>query len=624
MADSKVNIILSAIDNATKTLKSISDNLEDVQKRMKPAADASKQFAIGLGAVGTALGAFGMSAIQSAANIETQRIGFKTLLGSIDAADEAIKMIQKDAASTPFEFSGLIEANKSLTLVTKNAQVSENVLLNVGKALAAAGKGQNELNSIIVNLQQIGNTGKISEMDIRQFGFAGVNILELLADYYGTTKEKAVEMVKESKNAFNDLSGAFEKAGTNGGRFANAYSDAAGSFNQAVSNLKDSWNIFLANEGEKLLNWGKQFVAMVTDIVNNQLPKWITMIEKLGGWFQQNQAAIYIVAGAIVGALIPAIISATIAFGAFLITLAPFIIGGAIIGGIIAGIVWIVQNWEMLKTKAMEIFGIIAGFFSGIWDTISQKVQAVWNNITGFFSSVWEGIKSVFSFALAFIAGLIISYFDLWGIDIVGAFTKISLFLSDTWELIKVVFDVALAYLTNAWNVFWTFLDSMFSPIWEGFKLKIQQGWEWITKVFNTATVPIKNAWSSLWTAVGDALKVAMEGIKDVVKGVFNWIIDKVNSVIAAINSVAQKGATGLGISVPSIPSIPRLANGGIINKPTLAMVGEAGPEAVVPLNKSKGFGGININITGTFLSEDVAEKVGDMIISKLKLQGAI
>jgi len=51
---------------------------------------------------------------------------------------------------------------------------------------------------------------------------------------------------------------------------------------------------------------------------------------------------------------------------------------------------------------------------------------------------------------------------------------------------------------------------------------------------------------------------------------------------------------------IPNV-SIPRLADGGIVTAPTLALIGEAGPEAVIPLNRAGGMGGntITINVQG-------------------------
>jgi tape measure domain-containing protein len=721
MAEIKnLKFIIDAENRATAVFSKVESSLASFNAKMQPAIASSKQVAIGLGAAAAALGAFGFSAVQAAADIETQRIGFKTLLGSVEQADEAIKMIQRDAASTPFEFAGLIEANKSLTLVTKNAKTSEDVLLNVGKALAAAGKGQNELNSIIVNLQQIGNTGKISEMDIRQFGFAGVNILELLADYYGVTKEKAGEMVKESKNAFDDLSNAFKKAGNDGGRFANAYTDAAGSLNQSISNLKDQWNIFLSNQGAKLLEWGKQLVQMLTNLVQNELPKFINKIDELAQWFEKNKWAIYVFAGALVGALIPAAYAAAVAFTAMMLPLLPFIIGGAIIGGLIAGIVAIVKNWDMIKAKAEEIWGAITGFVGGKFEEIKGKASEVWGNVTetitsnwqkvsdaaqtvwggikdaidyswnsnletaksvwstisDFFVGVWDGIVNVFKFGIALATGIIIEAFKAVGIDIVavvqewivafqtffdglvlfagnlfsglmlsvqgffdfwtGIWDSIVTGMTIVWEMINLAIqfglDIIKQYFTarvtevqSIWTTLWTVLSTFATENFTKIYNFIIGIWTGIIAKFKEFTKPLTDAWGGLWATLTGTVTSAWENVKNVIKASINWILEKINKIINAANTVAQSGAGALGIKIPNIPTIPLLANGGVVTRPTLAMIGEAGPEAVVPLSRGlagAGMGNIVINITGNeFMGEEgIADRIGRQLMNQIKL----
>ena len=88
------------------------------------------------------------------------------------------------------------------------------------------------------------------------------------------------------------------------------------------------------------------------------------------------------------------------------------------------------------------------------------------------------------------------------------------------------------------------------------------------------------------------------------------------------------RGANKISITVPSwvpkiggkgfslnIPEIPSLAAGGIVTKPTLALIGENGPEAVVPLGSRGASGGITINILGpTYGFDDFERKVGSAI----------
>lgn len=260
-----IKAVITAEDHASSVLKGFGNKVESLGQDV---LNVAKRTSIALGAITTGAVAFG---IKTAGNLESARQGFVTLLGSAQAADDVINQIKKDAAQTPFELAGLIEANQALTAVTKNGVRSEKVLLDVGKALAASGKGQAELDRIIANLQQIGLTGKITEMDVRQFGMSGVNILELLAESYGVTTAEASEMVKESKDAFGDLEKAFAKAGGAGGKFENSFKNQAGTFNQLVSNMKDSFSIFVSDFVKEtgIFDLAKRGIDGLTDAVTN-------------------------------------------------------------------------------------------------------------------------------------------------------------------------------------------------------------------------------------------------------------------------------------------------------------------------------------------------------------------
>ena len=246
MADAQLKAVITAEDRASKVIAGVGKSLEDTKGKLAGALDFTKKLAPAFAVLGATAAGFVGKGIQVAGQLEAMRQGFVTLLGSAEAADKTMARIKKEAAATPFELPGLTAATQSLALVTKDGDKAIDVLLNVGKALAAAGKGQVELDRIIANLQQISLTGQITEMDIRQFGMSGVNILEILANYYGTTTAAAGEMVKNSKDAFGDLTAALEQAGSAGGQFANAYKDQAGTFQVTWSNMIDTINIKLA------------------------------------------------------------------------------------------------------------------------------------------------------------------------------------------------------------------------------------------------------------------------------------------------------------------------------------------------------------------------------------------
>jgi tape measure domain-containing protein len=380
------------LGNAKKEANNAAGDIEDAFRKSNKgivssfddAFKASKVFAGGLVAIGTSLIAGGGFGIKIAAEIETAKQGFATLLGSVQKADDAIAMIKKDAASTPFEFTNLVRANQMLTSVTKNAPQSEALLLNVGKALSAAGKSGAELDNVIVNLQQIANTAKISELDIRQFGFAGINILELLADYYGTTKDKAGDMVKDSKNAFADLEGAFAKAGEGGGKFSKAFTDQAGTATQLLSNFADVTKQTAAEIVTQtgIFDMFKNSLSGVIDALGKFQPDIIKTIKDLMTFIAEYGP---VVVGVIVGGLTPALIGLGKAlwFNVIpaMIALLPYIVVGGLIGAAILGIIKIVQNWGSIMSFLGNVISQVSGVISSVFNNLKQVVIKVWTDI---------------------------------------------------------------------------------------------------------------------------------------------------------------------------------------------------------------------------------------------------
>jgi len=95
----------------------------------------------------------------------------------------------------------------------------------------------------------------------------------------------------------------------------------------------------------------------------------------------------------------------------------------------------------------------------------------------------------------------------------------------------------------------------------------------------------------------------AVKAMVDVFKTAFNAIAAIWNNTVGKLSFEIPKWVPGLGGKGFSVPKIPMLAAGGIVTSPTLAMIGEAGPEAVIPLNRMGQMGGggttVNINVNG-------------------------
>jgi TP901 family phage tail tape measure protein len=107
----------------------------------------------------------------------------------------------------------------------------------------------------------------------------------------------------------------------------------------------------------------------------------------------------------------------------------------------------------------------------------------------------------------------------------------------------------------------------------------------------------------NLLEGIGDALGGAVSWAAAFAKDIANALIGFINMAIDDLNNLLEFKIEGPGflpdinINPPDIPGIPLLAEGGIVTGPTLAVLGEAGPEAIIPLDRAGGFGGAPMTV---------------------------
>ena len=176
------------------------------------------------------------SGIEYNAQIESYTVGFTNMLGSAEAAQQAIDQIQQDAARTPFSVEALTQANQLLIGAGENATYAEKTIMALGNAVSATGGSNEELSRMAANLQQIANVGKASAIDIKQFAYAGINIYGLLADYTG----KSTAEVQKMTISYDLLTQALQAASEEGGRYYGSMDTQSQTMNGRVSTLQDN------------------------------------------------------------------------------------------------------------------------------------------------------------------------------------------------------------------------------------------------------------------------------------------------------------------------------------------------------------------------------------------------
>jgi tape measure domain-containing protein len=190
---------------------------------------------LGTKAVGLAKGFVEMG-ISYNAQIEKYTTGFTNMLGSAEAAQQVMSQIQEDAAKTPFDVESLTKANQYLISAGENASYSRSTIMALGDAVSATGGGNDELNRMAQNLQQIANTGKATTADIKQFAYAGIDVYGILADYTG----KSTAEVQNMTISYDLLTQALQAASEEGGRYYGSMDTQSQTMNGRVSTLQDN------------------------------------------------------------------------------------------------------------------------------------------------------------------------------------------------------------------------------------------------------------------------------------------------------------------------------------------------------------------------------------------------
>lgn len=266
------------------------------------------------------------------------------------------------------------------------------------------------------------------------------------------------------------------------------------------------------------------------------------------------------------------------------------------IGQIFGDIGTIISEWW--NGNGQEIFQNVCDMFLNIGTTLmnvyNQWIKPAWDFIVAIVKSAWENwLKPVFEEAINFFGKVADCISTVWNNFLSPLVNWLVSFLGpkiqNVFNAVKRVFD----------NVF-TFIGGLVNSILKAFGGLI----DFITGVFS-------GDWKKAWQGIHDFFKGIWDGIGAVFKFIVNAIIDGINSlwtgiynfvsgVIDAIGGIAGAIGSIIGqdwsFSMPENPPlIPRLATGGLVKAPTLAVVGDnagansGNPEVIAPLSKLQG-----------------------------------
>lgn len=277
----------------------------------------------------------------------------------------------------------------------------------------------------------------------------------------------------------------------------------------------------------------------------------------------------------------------------------------------------------------------VSNLFNSIWkdavDPAVQQITKIWADFSGILVELWnEHGQPLIDNIGEFVTGTIALFQKIWDDVLEPIITPFLETLSNLWEtkisvMIKKVGDFVGKLVNGAltiWNEFVNpvimWLIDKLAPVWAYISSTISGHLDsivsfvsdcvggiadWLGGIIDFLVGVFTGDWKKAWQGVKDAFKGIVDTFLAIFKFPINLIIDGINAFISGLNKVQVPDwvplVGGKGIN---IPKIPKLASGGIIDSPTVALVGEAGKEAVMPLERNTGW------------IDQLASKIGDKI----------
>ena len=303
---------------------------------------------------------------------------------------------------------------------------------------------------------------------------------------------------------------------------------------------------------------------------------------------------------------------------------------------------------EILILTLEGLTTFMLNVFLGNWQAAWDSVQQTQDNITDALLDVLRSFRDI-----------VLDLFTIFGVDL----EKV---VRDTWEAVKGFFSDAFAAILSLQHTFdgtfeftlgehlrsvgaaiigaWEFIKGRVGIIWGGIKADAFTAFSAIQTFINGVGEAIASSVSFWWTYTSGVQRGAVNIMISVAEGFANAWVRAINTVVGAWNNLSFTlppiplpfglgTVPGFTVQTPNLGfvrpiSIPRLQAGGIVTRPTTALIGEAGPEAIIPLNRAAGLGGPTVtvinNIQGSLqVQDDLRRFIEKTVYDSLRLRGA-
>lgn len=600
MAD--VRKVVPGLDSA-EGLKAMKDEILNLSRVLPVSAEGLAEIMAAAGQAGIAreeLGQFTKQAAQmgiafdiSAAEAGESMAKLRTSLGLsqdevVNLAD-AMNYLSNNMASSAAE---IVDFMKRSGAVGKQVAMTTEQTAAFGSAMIAAGAAPEvaatSFNNLIKAMAKGESVTERQGAAFKRLGLEAVNVAKSMqTDAVGTIRDvfqRISQMPAEMRittisEIFGDEARALTPLITNLKLFDQAMglvgdsSQYTGSmleeFNARAGTSANNWQLLQNNLKALQIVIGEALLPAI-NLTLEVLTPLISLVSNLAGQFPALTAVIVGLTAAVSAFVIvaPGIVSAITLFGSLKAAIVAMNIGGLIAG--FAGL-------------GSAIIGALAPVLAWITGTLIPGLLAVFSGPVG-----WTvlAIAAVVAMAIAFREPLweFITWLWEWG-------EPVREFWAGLWnglvEFVGFSLGTVETVITTAANLWWSALETVWGTISEGFNTlvvtPINDAWTAVMEIMPKTMQAVADTVEGIWTALVETIKSVINGMLQYIAGQINAAIELVNYVISGYNSIPV---------APDIPtlgyvSVPTFAQGGTVNRPTLAMVGEGGErEYIVPESK--------------------------------------
>lgn len=299
----------------------------------------------------------------------------------------------------------------------------------------------------------------------------------------------------------------------------------------------------------------------------------------------------------------------------------------AIKAGVQAVLAWIGANWPLIVGILLGPLGLLVAEVIQHWDQIRAAIATAMETIRAAVVTAWDAIRGAVTTALTTIQAAVTTAWNAIKTAIVTVTDAIKTVIETSWSAIKTAVETAVNALKTVIEVAWAAIKAAVTTASTAIETAVNAAKAAFDAAKGAASA-LATFFTSVWASATGAAKAAADGVKGAVSaldavfdaargaasalaGVFDGALKTaaataksalggiesvVNAIAGAFNSAANAVDALIEaikripshIDLPSIPhvNIPGLASGGIVRSPTVAMVGERGPEAVLPLSR--------------------------------------